>query len=196
MRTIRDSRTPHLLLVLSAAVTILLNGCFVASVRPFYFAGDVVEVPDLVGSWNAGDGEVWTFEETASGYLWRIVEDGEESLVKATFFTFQETLFVDFMLSDEEYGADENVELYTIRIHAAARVRLEGGDLYIDHLSLELLEKALENESIDLEYYRDPDDRIVVTGSTTELQGYLAWCLGQVGCFEEEEDQAPMTRMK
>lgn len=183
-------------LTFAAAVAILLNACFVTSVRPYYFPSDAVDVPELVGRWGAGEDEVWTLEPSGDAYLWRVAQDDEEEYtLEATFFNFQGALLVDVRLGEKEYGADENVEIHTLRTHTVARVKLEDGELDFDLLSSDFLKRALESGATDVGHYESPDDRLVLTGSTTELQGYLAWCLAQPGCFDESEDSPPMKRL-
>lgn len=185
-----------LLLALAAAVAIVANACFVTSVRPFYFASDVTEVPDLVGSWTAGEDEVWTLEATGDGYVWHVAEKDGEYTLEATFFSFHGALLMDVRLGEKEYSADENVEIHTLRTHSLARVRFGKGELDFDLLSREFLKKALESGATDVGHYESPDDRLVLTGSTTELQGYLAWCLPRPGCFDEGDDAPPMKRLE
>ena len=52
-------------IVLLAAMAVLLGGCLVTSVAPFYTAKDLVFEPALVGDWvengKDADHEVWKF---------------------------------------------------------------------------------------------------------------------------------------
>lgn len=191
------NRNRAVLLCLALALPVLLNACIVTSIRPFYFDRDVVEVPDLLGRWSAGGSELRTLERSEDGYLWKVDDDGDETLLEATFFEFQGELFYDYVLHEDEFG-DDDLLVFAVRTHSVARVRLEGDELRVEEMSYERLEKMLESEApeLDLDHARDPDDRIVLTGSTTELQGFLAWCLATEGCFAAGPDEVTVLKRR
>lgn len=197
MKTRRSRTVPTL--VLAAAAALLLNACIVTSIKPFYFKENRVEATSLLGTWKESDTKHWTLEKNDDRYLWRITDGDETTLLEATFFEFQDTLFFDFKLAAEAYGDDEDLLIFAVRTHSVARVRLESDLLHIEYPDYEQLEKALEpgeepdsegsdSSRLDLVHHWDDDDRVILTGSTAELQGFLAWCLAREGCLGGSSD--------
>lgn len=177
-------------LLLAAAAVLMLNACIITSIKPFYFKENVVEATSLLGTWQESDSEHWTLEKNDSGYRWRIVDGEETTVLETTFFEFQGALFFDFKLAAEAYGDDEDLLVFALRTHSVARVQLEDDQLHIEYPDYEQLEKALEPNSsqLDLAHLWDDDNRAILTGSTTELQGFLAWCLADRDCFGGSSD--------
>lgn len=194
---ITTNRKRTVLHCLVPALPLLLTGCIVTSIRPFYFARDVVEVPDLEGTWSAGSDEIRTLEKSDDGYLWRVDDDGDVTLVEATFFELRGELFYDYMLHEDEFG-DGDLLLFAVRTHSVARVKPMGDELRVEEISYELLEKMLDSDApeLGLDHARDPDGRIVLTGSTGELQGFLTWCLATEGCFAAGPDEVTILRRR
>jgi len=180
---------PTRLVLLATLATILLSACIVRSIRPFYYASDVVEVPELMGTWRSDDDETWTLEKTEDGgYLWRVLKDktedqeAEETVLEATFFRLGGTLFYDFQLAKDAF--EDAQETFSVRVHLAARLHVANDELRIEYIPYDLVDDALKSGNLDLETFREKsDDDFVLTGSTAELQGLLHWCEAQKGCF-------------
>ena len=130
MHTIRTTVT----LTLATAWALLLNGCMITSVKPFYFEWDVVEVEHLVGTWHSSDGEQWHLEHDGDAYLWRTIDDDEEILLETTFFEFHGSLFFDFVLHEDAYDENEDLLIFSVRTHSVARAREEGERLVVEFL--------------------------------------------------------------
>ena len=170
----------------AATLTLLLTGCVVVSIRPFYFAQDVVDVPELMGTWYDEDGATRTFAKTEEGTTMTVADneegDEEEIVVDAVFFRLGDRLYLDYRppLEGDAFVA--------VRIHFLSRVVVGESEMRLRSISSDMVEDALESGALDLDYLDESDQGMtVLMGSTTELQGFIAWCEAHDGCFGDDE---------
>src|SRR5262249_33093251 len=82
-------------------VGLLLVGCVVTSVYPYYTAKDLVFEPSLVGSWTGvkdddAKNETWTFEKKGdTEYLFTVAKSSETNSLSAHLFKLKDQLFMD-----------------------------------------------------------------------------------------------------
>jgi hypothetical protein len=90
--------------VLAAATAILLTGCVVTSVHPYYTAKDLVFEPSLVGQWTKTQSdEFWTFQKEGNdSYNLTYVSGGKTNLARAHLFKLNGQMFLDFVSLDPE----------------------------------------------------------------------------------------------
>ena len=81
-----------------------------------------------------------------------------------------------------------------MRTHALLKLRVAGGHLFDAVIDRDVLAAALKAGEITAAHLVEDDDRIVLTGSTAELQGVLGWCLAH-GCFKEDAEDPGMPRL-
>src|SRR5580700_7391306 len=85
---------------LLAAAAVLLAGCVVTSVCPFYTVKDVTSEPALLGDWikqtnNNGD-EIWRFDSSeGQAYRFTIIKPDSATVMEAHAFKLDGQLFLD-----------------------------------------------------------------------------------------------------
>lgn len=161
--------------VLTGIVTLLLTGCVVTSIHPFYTAKDVAYEPALLGQWtNTSGDEQWTFQKEGSdAYHLIYVSEGKTNLATVHLFKLGGQAFLDFVSAD----ADCAVLPPAIPSHMLLRVTQLAPAVRLSVLKNDWLKAALEKDPKLLRHAMigdKPDDqRVVLTGDTAELQQFL-----------------------
>lgn len=158
-----------------AAASLLLVAC-IPSVYPFFEAEDVTYDPALLGQWVDGR-EVWTFERAGNeDYYGLSFTDGNESgVMLATLFTLGEHRFLDVRAAEVDFADDEweLVQMSLFPGHLVFHVEAIEPVLRMSLLDYEWLEDFITANPKALEHFGSEDERIVLTGSTRELQRFL-----------------------
>jgi hypothetical protein len=167
---------PGFKLVGIGALALVLTGCLVSSLHPFYSDRDVIFDPGLVGEWakDADSTERWVFERVGEGDSYRLTytEGAKSSVVLAHLFKLQGQMFLDLLANPT---ADES-PFPTIPSHSLMRVDQIGPVLRMKELDLEWLSRLLEEEPKALQHTfvsEGQDQRLVVTAETQELQQFV-----------------------
>jgi hypothetical protein len=157
-----------------AGLAVVLTGCIVTSVCPFYAEKDVVFEPALLGTWQM-DEATWKFtQEGEKAYRVSYTEDGKTSVMDGHAFKLRGVLFLDLCGQPTE----EEV-LPAIPAHLLLRVETTQPVLKLAPLNLEWLNGLLEQDSKALRHHRirgeQPDhaSRLVLTANTGELQAFI-----------------------
>jgi len=163
-----------------SVLTVALAGCLlvscIPSVNPYYRPGDRHFDPALLGEWIDGD-EHWTFSSYPDDELaYRLsYADGQASgQVKATLFRLGDEQFIDVIAEDFEL-ADGEWELVAASLfpgHLVLHVESIQPRLTMALIDVDWLGDYLENDPGALSH-RIADDRILLTGTTRELQRFL-----------------------
>jgi hypothetical protein len=161
--------------VFTLGVAALLLVACIPSVNPFYRAEDISFDPALIGEWIDGD-ERWVFERYAGEDAYQLTfSDGEDTgSMKATLFRLGDHRFLDLVAENIEF-ADDQWELIDFSVfpgHLVMHVAEIGPQLRMAVFDLDWMEDLLGQNPNALEHTRF-DDRILLTGSTRELQRFL-----------------------
>lgn len=155
-------------------LAVLLTGCIVTSVCPFYAEKDVVFEPALLGTWQM-DEATWKFaKEGEKAYRVTYAEGGKESVMAGHAFKLKGVLFLDLCGQPTE-----EVVLPAIPSHLLLRVETAQPGLKLAPLNLEWLNGVLEQNPKALRHHRirgeQPDhaSRLVLTADTEELQAFI-----------------------
>ena len=178
-----------------AVAALVLAACNVSSVHPFYFAGDLTGPGEAAGRWGEErpDGVVLEIGDGVEGATWTYAEHGETHALEAKFFRFQGALFADLRIPEDDLSGD--VGAWTVRTHLLLKLRVAGDRLFDSTIDREVLAAAFKSGELTAAHLGGgDDDRIVLTGSTAELQGVLGWCLAH-GCFQEDPEDPGMARL-
>lgn len=176
---------------------LFLSGCWVASLEPFCHRGESVAAPEVLGRWQTQDEvpEVWVFEATAQGTLFRQEGRPEEPALAACFFRIGSTLLVDLSPTEDDLDRlSGNLRPYVAPTHHPLRLRLTDNHLAFDSLDSQKLAHALQAGTVRASHILRPDDEILLSGSTTELRGLLAWAL-EAGLFREAGAEDALVRV-
>ena len=162
--------------VLASIVTLLLAGCVVTSVHPFYTTKDLSYEPALLGQWtNTTANEHWTFQKEGSDayHLVYVSEEGKTNLATVHLFKLGSQPFLDFFSAD----ADCPVLPPAIPSHLLLRVTQLSPTVRLSLLNHDWLQAALEKDPKLLRHAMvggKPDDqRVVLTADIAELQQFL-----------------------
>lgn len=169
---------------------LLLAGCVVTSVYPFYTAKDVVFEPKLAGRWTeAGETNVvekyWEFaRDGTNAYALTVQDGGEPAKYQAHLFRLKHWTFLDAM--PVERHDDFLPAHYLLKVlQMEPMLKLVPVDYkWLD----ELLDKkpgALRHMRVD-ERPGEPDSgHLVITADTAELQRFILKHAGNTNAFAE-----------
>ena len=164
------------LIAVTASSLVILTGCILTSVHPFYTSNDVVFEPSLVGNWtNAQSTEHWAFErKTADSYLLTYVEDSVTNIVPTHLFRLDGQLFMDIAGQEQDWKALPP----PTPSHLLLKVTQLSPTLQMAPLNHDWVKGVLEKEPGALQHVliKEPDTqncRIVLTAATAELQAFL-----------------------
>jgi hypothetical protein len=160
------------------AVALILAGCVVTSVYPFYTQKDLVFEPGLVGHWIKVEdkNESWKFTKAATNaYQLTQTSEGQTNVMQAHLFKLRGQMFLDLFAPDQDVGGCPPAipsHLLLRVFELSPKVRLAP----INHQWLgDLLDKdpkAVKNQI--LQTGAKPDDRrVVLTAETVELQAFV-----------------------
>ena len=165
--------------VLSLAL-VLLAGCVVNSVYPFYTAKDLAFDPALLGTWgdvknsSAEDKEVWVFEKiTDQTYKMTIRGSSETNAFDTHLFTLGKERFLDCLPRQRA--------AYHTPDHFLLRVKSITPTLELQLLNYEWLAKLVEQDPKAIRHIVVPKEAdasneggtLTLTADTAELQNFL-----------------------
>ena len=156
-----------------AATAIVLAGCVVTSVSPFYTQTDLVYESGLVGNWiqAKGGAEVWRFEQSdAKAYRFTRIESRKATVMQAHAFKLEGQLFLDI------YSLQEDIQ--AIPAHYLLKVAQVTPTLQLSQLDNDWLLALLDKDPKATRHHvvvgeKPEDRRVVLTGDTAELQKFV-----------------------
>jgi hypothetical protein len=175
--------------VLLSAAAVLLAGCVVSSVCPFYTEKDLVFEPAIVGSWiNQNDtGETWKFERGEKlAYRFTLIEERHATVMEARAFKLEGQLFMDIHSLDQD--------IHVIPAHYLLKVTALAPRLRMSEVDDEWLLALLAKDPTALRHHvlqtgdKPEDRRLVLTGDTAELQKFMVQHLNTTGAWKESFD--------
>lgn len=173
-----------LILGIWVITVLMLSGCFIQSLQPFYAPDTVVDVPDLIGEWRlvqaGGDNvsakypEPWLF----TGTLIRTYEKGISSTLRVAWFRVDDTLFAD-LSADDRSGGNHNAfwAMHAIPVHSVCKVELDGSSLRLIPLDGDWLLKKIVARELMLTYtlIGGKDDHYALTSPAKDLSAFLRY---------------------
>ena len=169
-------KSPAIAIITAA---LLLTGCVVTSVYPFYTAKDVAFDPGLLGTWTNVEtaGEAWKFErEGTNAYQLTTTSQSDTNVMPAHRFKIGSEFFLDIATSQ---GLKDS-EPPPIPSHVVLWLPpATNNALQIAVLDYEWLEKELTNNPHALRHYvvdsedKEQGGRLVLTADTPELQKFI-----------------------
>lgn len=175
-------------------LAIVLSGCVVKSLHPFYTKETVAYDNSLIGHWEDTENDQWSIRPIADkltgedkkglklpevldlGYLvdYKMIGGIRLEFI-AIPFRIKEQLFLDFILFDVE-GKDNLDFLFhhMISVHTLAKVDKSGDKLYISWFAQDKIEQLFEEDKIRLKHEKmDIDGTYLLTASSKELQKFI-----------------------
>lgn len=186
-------------IVLSAGLglAMLVGGCVVLSVYPYYTEKDLTFDPALVGVWvgtdsNKDASETWTFEKAGDdAYKFSMVSAHETNLFSAHLFKLKDHLFFDFLPLEKHDSP-------CLPPHYLMSVTQVQPTLKWQIMDYKWLDKYLMENPKAIRYLeeREPGDTnrgtFVLTAETKELQQFVLKNLKTEGAFAEPVEMKKM----
>lgn len=193
-------------ILLTSLIIILLPGCFVKSLHPFYKENEVIFKKELLGTWAGDDSTTWKIEQGKkftglfkpdqpdNSYLITYSDNKGSALFKVRLFQLDSQLFLDFY-PDEAGNSNELMSLHLVPMHTVARVDQAGSRMVIRWYNEEWLiglfrqnKIRIAHEKIPLESGRtdDHDFQVILTASTEELQKFMLKYSGDPKAFNND----------
>lgn len=156
---------------------VLLAGCVVTSIYPYYHKKDLTFDPKLLGEWNTPDAtntskESWTFEQTGTQtYNWTVRDEGRTNSYATHLFTLGGAKFLD-ALPQERHD-------YATPSHILLRVAKMTPQLELQVLNYEWLAKLVEANPKTIRHIVVPKEggseegTLTLTADTAELQKFI-----------------------
>jgi hypothetical protein len=184
------TKTLPLLIAAVLALLLLVTGCVVTSVYPYYTDKDVVFETKLLGDWtdakdSGNTNEFCRIEKFGdSGYLATNMGDGETNSTECHLFRLKNQLFLDTCAT--------NRTVEQIPVHQLQKVQRTASTFETTSLNYDWLAKLLEKNPKAIRHIvvtdkndnRD-DKRIVLTADTTELQKFVLKHLNDTNAWSE-----------
>jgi len=162
-------------IALAASAVMLLTGCIVTSVHPYFSPKDAVYDPALLGQWtNTQSEERWVFQKAGSNaYNLTFISDGKTNLANVQLFKLNGQMFLDFVSADSEC----DVFPPPVPSHFLLRAHQLAPTIRLAPLNNDWLKALLERNPKALRHILigdKADDRsVVLTAETQELQQFL-----------------------
>jgi hypothetical protein len=172
-------------------IGLMMSGCLVSSLHPFYKMKDKIFDEALIGNWLDTDSAVWIIqpnkttdafmapERIDSTYSIKYYEDKDAlSYLQATLFVLNGQKYVDFYPDpDEEHCDSEMTSIHHIPVHTLARMQFNKDTMMFFWFGEEWLNELFENNrvridhetiSIDSDYHSN-----ILTAETDDLQKFI-----------------------
>ncbi|NWJ50582.1 MAG: hypothetical protein HXX14_06935 [Bacteroidetes bacterium] len=193
--------------VLLGLICLILSGCLVKSLHPFYKPSDLVFRQDIIGAYTDQNKGVWKIEGAVNkNFLGVGKSDKQQNYYKISLLdekkrttTFQGCLFkldnnyyVDFYL-EKGNNDDAQTELYSyhvIGVHTVAKVLIGKNSLRIKWYNEKWLSELFEQNKIRLSHEKIEDnDAVVLTASTNELQQFMRKFANDPKAFQKKDKE-------
>jgi hypothetical protein len=179
--------------VLTGLMVLLMSGCFVKSLHPFYSENEIIYKKELVGDWTGADSSAWKIEQGKkstgmfkpdrpdSSYLITYTDNKGTAVFKVRLFKLGAHLFLDFYPEEVE-SSNDLMASHLVPMHTVARVDLSANRLIIRWYNEEWLiglfrqnKIRIAHEKIPLESGKmdDNDFQVILTASTEDLQKFM-----------------------
>jgi hypothetical protein len=179
-------------IILTVMLAVLLSGCLVKSLHPFYNESDVIYKQELTGTWLDEDSARWVISRFSftqglfkgdsldNSYF---VELYEDSLVPSKFnvhlFSLDGLLYLDFLPVRDDSGK-ELYDIHLVPAHTLARVNFDDNDrMTISWFNEDWLNRLFEENRLKISHEvinssaEGYGTQYVLTASTDELKKFI-----------------------
>jgi hypothetical protein len=172
------------------AAAVLLAGCVVTSICPFYTAKDLVFEPALLGDWiaetNSAGNEVWRFDAAGDlAYRFTIIKPDSATVMEAHAFKLEGQLFLDVASLEKDY--------HVIPPHFLLKVNQTAPTLRMSELDHDWLKDLVTKKPDLIRHHfvkggdKPEEERVVLTADTQELQKFVLANLKTQGAWQDIE---------
>lgn len=171
---------------------VLVAGCVVTSIYPYYTAKDLTFDPALLGTWSDpdktnADAETWIFEKLeAQTYKWTVRESNKTNEFDTHLFTLGGVKFLDALPRERhEYNTPAHVLLRVVKLEPQLELQI----LNYEWLAklVEAKPKAIRHVVVPKEAGGADDDGglLTLTAETAELQKFVRKHLNNTNAWGE-----------
>ncbi len=167
----------------------LMTGCLPQTLFPLYSEETLAFEPLLLGIWEEGDDEQWTFSaaDPQSFHLQIRDDEGLTGEFDVHMVDLEGALFLDLEPGEPSEDWADMYELNFIPVHTFIRIDITHEALTMAVMNLDWLRDHLEENPSALEHKMLGKDQVLVTAQTPELQAFVLEHLDTEGAFEEPE---------
>jgi hypothetical protein len=168
----------------AALVAVLLQGCIVKSLHPFYTQDNVLFKKELIATWQDQEGGKWFIKpvkEKPNAYEMRWNKEGKDAVFIAHLFKLEDEMYLDFFPigSDSESGLTI-FDLHLLPTHSVAKLDILGAtEIHFKWLNEKWLGSLFDQNRIKISHEvindatTDEDKYYVLTAQTEELQKFI-----------------------
>lgn len=169
-------------ILIGAILCLLLAGCYVQSLHPFYTKEKVIDFPKIVGDWKVikhgeryipySEQEPWRFKKNSV----EIVDDkGIQSLIRTTYFKVGDTVFMDSTPTDpeEQSGVGKYWVAHVYPVHLLCKVIIKGDSLTLIPLNYDWFEKNAKEFKKEIPFIKADGSMIFTATSPIPLMQKL-----------------------
>jgi hypothetical protein len=172
-------------LSLLVLVAIVVQGCIVKSLHPFYAQSDLIFKKELVNTWLDQDGNKWKIsrvEDQAAAYQMTFAKGDQEATFLVHLFDLGGTQFLDFVPLSSDGSINDLFEMHLLPSHSVAKVeKLSNQVVSIKWFNEEWLRNLFQQNKIKISHEviveensgNDEDKAYVITASSEELRKFL-----------------------
>ena len=186
-------------------VLLLISGCFVKSLHPFYRENDVLYKKELTGNWLGNDSSTWKIEQGMkstglfkpetpdNAYLVTYTDKKGTAKFKVHLFQLRNRYFLDFYPEEVE-SSNDMMAAHLVPMHTVARVDLSQGKMTIQWYNEEWLIGLFRQNKIRIAHEKVPSDegktggddfQVVLTASTEDLQKFMLKYMDDPNAFKD-----------
>ena len=178
-----------LVTIWTLTLLLILGGC-VPSLQPFYAEKDVSFDPTLLGTWSGDkDKDTWEFAKHGErGYkLLYMDEEGRQGRFVVYRFRVAGNNLLDLYPEEPESRATDIYKHRLLRLHTFLVILQSEPTVRITTLEPDWLQRFLANNLATLQH-QQVAERLILTGSTVELQNFILTHLKTPGAFSEPDE--------
>ncbi len=164
----------------------LMTGCLPQTLFPLYSEETLVFEPLLLGIWEEGDEERWTFSaaDPQSFHLQIRDDEGLTGEFDVHMVDLEGALFLDLYAEEPPDDWSDVYELHFVPVHAFIRIDVTHEELTMAFMNIDWLREHLEENPSALEHKMLGKDQVLVTAQTPALQRFVLEHLDTEGEFE------------
>ena len=169
-----------------ASTLLAVTGCYVQSIQPLYTDKVMKFDADLVGTWVSEEDEeyVFTMSDTTRGmYTLLGDEAGATARFQAALLELGGAAFIDIYPEAPETENTFYMD-HLLRVHNILRVEMDADTLWVSDFDVEWLQAMINKKGLRLAHV-PLDGAILLTGSTVELQSFVARYAKNRAAFSE-----------
>jgi len=199
-----------IIIVIGIALVLIVQGCVVKSLHPFYHAKDLIFREELVNSWVDSDGSKWSIRRSkfnAKMYEMHWLHNGERDVVFAAhLFKLGDDLYLDFFPEEDNQMPDDFAmfNLHLLPVHSVAKIHvLNENEVTIKWFNEKWMYALFEQNRIKISHEALADHDVasgdskvknaknnevqyILTASTDELQKFLVKYGNEDANFDDE----------